>query len=204
MFYTGGLYRGIWRYAGTPELLRIATVGVASSCAVAVLAFVLPGVPPIPAPVLVTDALLTVVALGAVRFGLRGSRQFISASRTEGRRVLLYGAGDGGLLMLREIRQNPDYGYRAVGFLDDDPFKHGMQVQGMPVHGGLKTLAHTCARARADVVLITARRMTAARRQAIVEACEAAGVECHALTMSMKVLYVPAAPPLAPADPSRN
>jgi FlaA1/EpsC-like NDP-sugar epimerase len=36
-------------------------------------------------------------------------------------RVLLYGAGDAGLLSLRELRQNPERGLKPIGFIDDDP-----------------------------------------------------------------------------------
>ena len=50
--------------------------------------------------------------------------------------MLLYGAGDAGLLSLRELRQNPERGLKPIGFIDDDPKKQGLQMQGLSVMRG--------------------------------------------------------------------
>lgn len=186
VFYVGGLYRGIWRYAGTPELMRIALVGTAATCASALSAAAFPSIPVIPAAVLLSDAALTVAMLTLVRLGLRAGRQMLSSGRQSGRRVLLYGAGDGGMIALREIRQNPELDFAPVGFLDDDRLKQGMRVQGLPVLGGLATLVATCRTHRCELVLITSRRMTSARRVAIIETCAAAGIACRVLQVSFE------------------
>ena len=60
-----------------------------------------------------------------------------------GKRILIYGAGDGGELLLRELMKNRDLGLQAVGFVDDDPQKHGRVIHGVRVLGSadeLKTL----------------------------------------------------------------
>ncbi len=51
-------------------------------------------------------------------------------SVTDGRRVLIYGAGDGGELLLRELRNNRELQLSPIGFLDDDPAKSGKVIQG--------------------------------------------------------------------------
>ncbi len=51
----------------------------------------------------------------------------------EGRNVLIYGAGDGGELVLRELRNNPDWQYKPLGFLDDDPLKKDKVIHGLNV-----------------------------------------------------------------------
>ena len=50
--------------------------------------------------------------------------------------MLIYGAGDGGELVLRELRNNSDWKYTPVGFVDDDPFKKDKVIHGLPVFGG--------------------------------------------------------------------
>ncbi len=54
----------------------------------------------------------------------------------ERRNVLIYGAGDGGEMVLRELENNPDWEYRPVGFIDDDPRKTGKLIHGLKVFGG--------------------------------------------------------------------
>ena len=51
--------------------------------------------------------------------------------------VLIYGAGESGVLLVKESRINPDFPYRIVGFLDDSPNKIGGKVYGLKVFGGL-------------------------------------------------------------------
>jgi len=64
---------------------------------------------------------------------LHSERRSTSSSR---RRVLVYGAGRAGALVARDIRESPELGYELVGFLDDDPAKHGKEIAGVPVLGG--------------------------------------------------------------------
>ena len=52
--------------------------------------------------------------------------------------VLIYGAGEAGVLLVKESRINPNFSYRIVGFLDDNPNKKGWKVYGLKVLGGLE------------------------------------------------------------------
>ena len=52
--------------------------------------------------------------------------------------VLIYGAGEAGVLLVKESRINPNFLYRIVGFLDDNPNKKGGKVYGLKVLGGLE------------------------------------------------------------------
>ena len=49
--------------------------------------------------------------------------------------MLIAGAGDGGRLVLREIMRNRELGLTPVGFLDDDPRKRRMRIDGVRVRG---------------------------------------------------------------------
>ena len=51
--------------------------------------------------------------------------------------VLIYGAGESGVLLVKESRINPNFPYRILGFLDDNPNKIGGKVYGLRVFGGL-------------------------------------------------------------------
>jgi UDP-GlcNAc:undecaprenyl-phosphate/decaprenyl-phosphate GlcNAc-1-phosphate transferase len=44
--------------------------------------------------------------------------------------ILIYGAGDGGEILIRELRNNPTYNFVPVGFVDDDPRKAGREIHG--------------------------------------------------------------------------
>lgn len=179
IFYLLGLYRGIWRHAGTPEIIHLVrTTALASLVAVGLLG-VLYGFEAFSQSVFIIDWMIVTLAVGGMRFGFRGLRQYLASKRDSEQRALLYGAGDAGLLALREIRQNPDRGIAPVGFVDDDPLKQQQHVQGLEVLGTGQELDVLCKRYDVDIVLITAVRMTDARRMAIWSTCDELEVGCR-------------------------
>ena len=62
----------------------------------------------------------------------------IGRSDANSENVLIYGAGEAGVLLVKESRINPNFSYRIVGFLDDNPNKKGGKVYGLKVLGGLE------------------------------------------------------------------
>ena len=62
----------------------------------------------------------------------------ITRSDANSENVLIYGAGEAGVLLVKESRINPKFSYRIVGFLDDNPNKKGGKVYGLKVLGGLE------------------------------------------------------------------
>jgi UDP-GlcNAc:undecaprenyl-phosphate GlcNAc-1-phosphate transferase len=135
-----GLYRGVWRYMGAGDVLRImraTTVG--SLVAVAALTY-LTRFQGLSRTVFVLDWVLLSVLVLASRASFR---LFDEVFRREPRsfvRVLIYGAGHGGELIAREVLHNPELRRVPVGFIDDDRGKHRTSIHGLPVLGGADQL----------------------------------------------------------------
>ena len=69
--------------------------------------------------------------------------------------VLIYGAGEAGVLLVKESRINPNFSYKIVGFLDDNPNKKGGKVYGLKVLGGLEDVEKIIARNDASKIIIS-------------------------------------------------
>lgn len=188
LFYLFGMYRGIWRHAGTPELFRVALATAISGVAAYVVAGYISGFDTLSISVFLIDWLLMACAAAGVRLGFRALRQFIAAHRQAGKRVLLYGAGDAGALTLREFRHNPELDYLPVGFIDDDPLKHGMTIHGVSVLGSFGDLGRIIKEYRPAAIIIAANRMTEARKTEICVECTRLDVECFTFNLSFDVL----------------
>lgn len=172
-FLVMGVYRGLWRYTGLDDLIVFAKAVVVSSIAsvLAVLfAFRFEG---FSRTIFVLDGLLMFMLLAGSRIAFRLFRQVLPVSSgRDGRRVLIYGAGDGGELLLREILNNRDLQYSPVGFLDDDPAKDGKLIHGLKVLGGNGELVTVCREHQVDEILISSYQMSEERVQEIRECCE--------------------------------
>lgn len=91
--------------------------------------------------------------------------------------VLIYGAGEAGQMVAREIRERGKKRIRVEGFLDDDPFKSGMNIQGIPVLGGLDRLSGIIGDRNISQVIIAMPSVDKEVIRTVVRACVARRVK---------------------------
>ncbi len=169
IFTLMGLHQTWWRYfrlAGVWSIVRAALV--ASILLVLFFVFVKPfyAVAPgeshesatqMPRSVVILDLILTVVLLSGARALVRFTlleRRVRTAAAGSGRTVVIVGAGSGGQAVAHELKVNPDLRSHAIGFIDDDPRKRGMVLDGLKVLGTTDTVGEVFASERPDEVII--------------------------------------------------
>ncbi|MEA2328951.1 MAG: UDP-GlcNAc:undecaprenyl-phosphate/decaprenyl-phosphate GlcNAc-phosphate transferase, partial [Thermoanaerobaculia bacterium] len=193
MFLASGIYRGLWRYASLANVVDFARATIVSSVAtmlVIVIAFRFEGFSRM---VFAIDAVLMMVVLTGSRFAFRMLRRVFPANHSEScRRVLIYGAGDGGELVYRELRNNSELHAVPVAFVDDDPAKNGRLIHGLRVYSTNIPLEETCRRLNIEQVLISTSKLSNDRLTDIVGRCAALGLLVSRAGMSFE--------PLAPSD----
>lgn len=146
VFYLFGLYSRVWAYASTREL-KIITAAVSISSAIVALIIILLTTlqyyQGFPRSVLAIDWLLSLLAVGGLRFAMRLLAEGRSGREgTQGRtkRILIVGAGDAGALVVREMQKNPQLNLYPVCFVDDDLNKQKQRIHDVPVEGTLDDL----------------------------------------------------------------
>jgi FlaA1/EpsC-like NDP-sugar epimerase len=175
-FVLFGVYRRVWRFAGARDWLALGAA-VALSAPVALgLLMLTRSVGDFPLEVFLVDALLCLVLVGASRMALR-ALPLLQDRVGERHRVLLVGAGRSGRALARELNETP--GEHVVGFLDDNGRIRRRRIQGITVVGGLSETAHALAALEPDEVLVTIPDADEAGLDAVVAACEAAGITCR-------------------------
>jgi UDP-GlcNAc:undecaprenyl-phosphate GlcNAc-1-phosphate transferase len=177
-FIPFGLYRSIWRFAGSRDLLAIAgAVTVSELVALSYIALT-HSFGDFSRSFFVIDALICAAVLGLSRLA---ERAIVGGARTlrdrTGRRTLIVGAGRTGRSLLRELRETS--GERIVGFVDDNPRLRRRRVHGASVLGGTRELPALLERHAPDIVLVTIPDAPRDRLDAVVAACSAAGVDCR-------------------------
>ena len=183
--FARGLYRSEWRHFSLHEI-KVIVVGVSMG-------------------ILVTVLLLTyifrfvgysravfVLAWGAAILTLSGSRVFVRMLADElrpggvgGRRVLIYGAGAAGELALTEIQMNPTLDQVAVGFVDDDAFKHRTSIRGVPVLGGSDALLFLVKKHSIDAVVVSTAKIDVERLAKLEALADQGGFDVYRVTVDM-------------------
>ena len=148
----------------------------------------------LPNGVIVLFGLLCLLFLIGVRVLARMiyERRPLAALRgvREGQRgVLIVGAGDGGRLVLREIARNRELGLAPVGFLDDDPSKRGLRIDGVRVRGDTRAdLPRILDESQVDEVLIAIPSAPGSTRARVVRECRARGISVRTLPTVFELL----------------
>ncbi|MFZ4795473.1 MAG: hypothetical protein ACOYLN_15210 [Blastocatellia bacterium] len=153
-----GVYRGLWQYAGVEELVGVGKSVIAGSLASAILVLTWYGFTGPSRSVFFINAALLTLVMGACRISFRllsvlivGQRPHLPGSRP----VIIYGAGDSGEIIVRELLQNRDHQFDPVAFIDDDPDKAGKSLRGYPIHSSADLPALVSQYSVSDVIVST-------------------------------------------------
>jgi UDP-GlcNAc:undecaprenyl-phosphate/decaprenyl-phosphate GlcNAc-1-phosphate transferase len=171
-FLIVGVYRGLWRYTSVGDLITI-TKGVLLGSTLSVVAvLLLYRFEGFSRTVFILDGILLLLAVVASRLAFRVIRQMLPLPTSgDGCRVLIYGAGDGGEMVLRELNNNPEWNYLPIGFVDDDPLKQDKVIHGLKVFYGNGRLADICREKAIAEILISARNMSPEQLKSVREIC---------------------------------
>ena len=186
-----GVYRGLWRYIGLDSAVTYAKAAVVSSASLALVLLLMYRFEGFSRAVLVLDSVVLFLMLTSSRVAFRLLRRALPGgdkafAPPEMKRVLIYGAGDGGELLLRELRNNVRLGYRPIGFLDDDPLKVNKVIHGLRVFGGNGAMLEICERHKVDEVLISSLHISEGRVLDIYEECSSRGIGVRRLRFHLE------------------
>jgi len=175
-FFLAGVYRGMWRYMGLSDAfvyLKATTLGTLLSLAVVIYIYRFES---FSKGVFLIDWFLTTTFLLGSRISFRSFRELMQRKTIKGENVLIYGAGQGGQVLLREMLDNGRLGVKPVGFIDDDVIKVGRRLQGYPVMGTGADLGQILKEVPINGLIISCRDLADENRKRLVELCRSQGI----------------------------
>lgn len=175
VFWQVGLYRGLWRFAGVPDLWNILKASVLGLFAIVLGLFLYNRLGSVPRTVLVLYPLVLMGMLGAPRLLYRAWKDSrLDSSGRSSVRILILGAGHAGEALVRDLRRSGTY--QPVGFLDDALRLRGTKVQGVPVLGRVQDVAEIARETAAKLLVIAMPSADANALQRVVVSCERTGL----------------------------
>jgi len=176
-FFIAGVYRGVWRYITITDLVVYLRGVVIGGAGIVLMMVYVYRFEHYSRSVFMINAMLVGLLVVGSRLSFRWVADLAGRRRGTGRRALICGAGDGGAMLLREIRNNPQHECVAVGFLDDDPSKRHRSIMGVPVVGSISEIERFIAKHSPDVVIVSTAKLPPSKFAALQFACARAGVE---------------------------
>ena len=154
VFAIAGMYRTLWRYASVDAVFIIAR-GTLFAVLLPVIGFVITGrtLPHWSLFVIQWMILFLIVSFGRFSIRLLSSAGSNSAKR-DTKRILIYGAGDAGEMIARDILRNRNLNYKLVGFLDDDETKYHKSIHNIPIYGGKDVAARIVENKKIDEIIL--------------------------------------------------
>jgi FlaA1/EpsC-like NDP-sugar epimerase len=165
-----GLYRGVWRFASIPDLIRILRAVLIGTT----LSIVLLELNDIHLPIkaYIIYALILLLMLSGSRLIFRWLRDY-RIYFSQGKRILIVGAGNAGEGIIRDLyRSRSVYKYSPIGIVDDNVARHGCEVQGVRVLGACKDIPKLVTKYNIELILIAIPSADSKRMREIVKYCE--------------------------------
>lgn len=179
VFQVANLNRPGMRYVSIADIYRLLAANFAGS---GISCLLILGLEPsgFPRSIYFSDFLLAFMGTAGLRIVVRMTMEAMRCGSTGApeKRTFIYGAGDAGVILLKEIRNNARLAYHVCGFIDDRRSKLGVPINGITVVGGGDEIKALTRKHKVELILIAIPSATGAEITRILSLCHAAGVEC--------------------------
>jgi UDP-GlcNAc:undecaprenyl-phosphate GlcNAc-1-phosphate transferase len=184
-FYIMGVYRGVWESTGLRDLIgyiKAVTIGTVLPI------LILLGIyrfQSFSRAVFAIYWFLMLVLISLSRLSFRLLDEGIRKGNRKGKPTLIYGAGIGGQMAMKEIENNSDLGLVLVGFVDDNPRIHGRKIKGYPVLGNQEDVKEIIKKHNIKEVIVSFKENGLEKKREIRNQCAEMGAEVEVKQMQL-------------------
>jgi FlaA1/EpsC-like NDP-sugar epimerase len=176
IFHLIGLYRGIWRFASIPDLMRILNAVIIGTAISMLMLFAVTRLEGVPRSVPVLYTILLVMLLSGPRLLYRWSKDHYIIFKSQGQRVLIVGAGEAGEMLVRDLKRKHREQYTPVAFVDDHARRQGRDIHGIPVLGTVEDIVRLSEERAVDLIMLAIPSAGSRQLRRAVEQCERTGL----------------------------
>lgn len=166
------MYRSIWRYASVEELVNIVLAAIVSNLAILSYTHLIGSNLPISVYIIAT--LFDMMFIGGARFCLRVVKLYMDKFNQDKnkKRIMIIGAGEAGVLVIKEYKNHPQLNSKPVALIDDDEYKQGRVIMGVPVVGKRDDILAQVERLKIDEIILAMPSASKKDISSIVDICK--------------------------------
>ncbi len=191
-FFAVGVYQGVWRHFSSSDAVTVVKGALVGTLAAELILFFMFRSESYSRTVFVIYGIIVVLMITGSRASFSVMSEALQRRRETGRRIVIYGAADGGAMAVRELLSDPGVGVRIVGFIDDDPRKRRTRVRGYPVLGPYATLSELVVSGSVDMVVLSTRSMDDSRLRELETLCATHAIQLSRLMVMLEPMVEPA------------
>jgi FlaA1/EpsC-like NDP-sugar epimerase len=184
-FYASKTYQGIVKYTSSKDSQRIFIVLSIGSAAFVLVNLIfykfINRTFPIPFSIIIIDYMATTFLMISLRIMFKALYQELTNPNKEKRSVIIFGAGESGIITKRTLDRDAGTKYKVLGFIDDDKKKIGKKLEGVTIYS-IDKLDELLNSNDVSNMIISVQNLSPSKKQQIVDIC---------LNHNTKVLNVP-------------
>ena len=186
-FHIMGIYRGIWENTSLSDLIDyVKAITVATVMAMLILLFVYRFYA-FSRAVFIIYWIVMLILISLSRLSFRLVDEGIKRGKQNGKPTLIYGAGVGGQMVMKEIENNSSLGFAIVGFIDDNPRKHKGKIMGYPVLGGKEDLEKIIKKNNIQEIIVSFKENAEERKRDVKNLCRHLDTEVEVTQMRLVI-----------------
>lgn len=166
------MYRSIWRYASVEELVNIVLAAIVSNLAILSYTHLIGSNLPISVYIIAT--LFDMMFIGGARFCLRVVKLYMDKFNQDKnkKRIMIIDAGEAGVLVIKEYKNHPQLNSKPVALIDDDEYKQGRVIMGVPVVGKRDDILAQVEKLKIDEIILAMPSASKKDISSIVDICK--------------------------------
>src|SRR5699024_4899342 len=171
IFALFGLYKTMWRYASISEFINVLIATIVSNVACAVL--LIWSNSGLPRSIYAIALIVNAGLVGGVRFISRASKNIKLTDKkcNNYKKTMIIGAGEAGVLVVKELAKHAEIASVPVAFIDDDEGKIGKNIIGIPVVGSRKDIPEAVETLEIDEIIVAMPSISTENQQEILNIC---------------------------------
>lgn len=173
-FFVSRIYQGIIRYTSTRDALRVFFTITAGSLFIAVAnmaSYMIWKLFLVPYSIIIIDYFITVFSLTAFRILVKSVYMEIKNPSREKKEVIIYGAGESGVITKRSLDRDAGARFKVIAFVDDDLAKSGKTLEGVKIYNADDDLEDLLRANNVNQLILSIQNISSVRKQQIIEKC---------------------------------
>ena len=176
LLFSFQLYKPVWPYASVREVVLLGSSVTLGSIGIGFLLWWDIGTPSHAFMISALSGVFSLVLLGGTKFSSRFQDEWRRQQiKRPHKRLLVIGAGEVGVGVLRQLRKEPENGYLPIGFIDDDARKTGQRIHGLEILGTTEDLTFIVRKFQVDEIVIAMPSTEGSRVREIMRLCQSKG-----------------------------